>query len=327
MNSPILVSIISPCYNGEQYVHRMLDSILNQTYPKIEIIFINDGSTDKTEDILVSYEKKFKERKYTYIHLYQENAGQSAAINRGLTIFTGDYLLFVDSDDILDKKAIEKKVKYLDNHPNVGLVLNKIKALDFETLKELFIMERKTRGDLFKDLISGHDVFYTPGGYFWRSSMFREAMPTPLQIQAPREIGQNFQLLLPIAYKFPIGYLDDCLYYYLIRKDSHSHTKHTLTEYLHNWDVARGVINNIITDIEKDSTKVQELNKLVDIRYHRERMNLFNRYGKKNERNKEKRKLIQLESNGSFIMSLILNAKYFNQGMKQNLISFAKVLK
>ena len=58
-----LVSIITPCYNGENVMHRLLDSILSQTYSNIEFILINDGSTDHSEEILVSYEKKFSTKK------------------------------------------------------------------------------------------------------------------------------------------------------------------------------------------------------------------------------------------------------------------------
>ena len=64
-----LVSIITPCYNGEKFLERFLDSVLNQTYENIELILVNDGSTDKTDDIANKYKNKFDERDYAYIYI------------------------------------------------------------------------------------------------------------------------------------------------------------------------------------------------------------------------------------------------------------------
>lgn len=272
-----LVSIISPCYNGEKYIHRLLDSINDQTYKNLEIVLVNDGSTDQTEEIIFSYKAKFESQGYRFLYIKQKNQGQSAAINQALKVFSGDYIAFVDSDDFLTPDAVEKKVAYMEEHPETGLLVNKIKLLDFDTLSYLGTMERipPVKDDHFvADVILGTNVFYTPGGYFWRSSMFRDSMPESMQIVAPREIGQNFQLILPIAYKYPVGYLDDYLYYYLVRKGSHSRTKHTLDEYLHNWDVARQVLTSVACDIESNIYKRGHLQDLIDFRYYRESMDL-----------------------------------------------------
>ena len=68
-----LVSIITPCYNGENVMHRLLDSILSQTYSNIEFILINDGSTDHSEEIWYQYEKKFNEKGIKTIYIHQRN--------------------------------------------------------------------------------------------------------------------------------------------------------------------------------------------------------------------------------------------------------------
>lgn len=108
-----LVSIITPCYNGEAFLKRYFESILNQTYPNLELIFINDGSTDRTEEIALSYRERLEKRGITYIYEKQENAGQAAALNRGLKLFTGEYLTWPDSDDVMTKDSIEKKSIFL----------------------------------------------------------------------------------------------------------------------------------------------------------------------------------------------------------------------
>ena len=74
-----LVSVITPCYNGEAYLDRYFNSILNQTYRPLELIFVNDGSTDRTAEIAERYAPVLKESDISFIYLHQENAGQAAA--------------------------------------------------------------------------------------------------------------------------------------------------------------------------------------------------------------------------------------------------------
>ena len=102
-----LVSIITPCYNVEKVVHRYLNSILSQTYKKIELILVNDGSTDKTEEILLSYKSIFESQGIIFKYIYQENKGLGGSINTGLKYFTGEYLCWPDPDDTLHPQSIE----------------------------------------------------------------------------------------------------------------------------------------------------------------------------------------------------------------------------
>lgn len=98
------VSIIVPVYNVEKYLRKCLDSLINQTLKDIEIICINDGSTDKSLEILEEY----KNRDSRIILLNQENSGQSIARNNGIKKATGEYLGFVDPDDWVDLDYYEK---------------------------------------------------------------------------------------------------------------------------------------------------------------------------------------------------------------------------
>lgn len=97
------ISIIVPIYNTEKYLDRTLTSLLNQTYKNIEIILVNDGSTDSSENICLKYLKINKNIKY----YYKENGGQGSARNLGLKKVTGSYIMFVDSDDYISSNAIE----------------------------------------------------------------------------------------------------------------------------------------------------------------------------------------------------------------------------
>lgn len=105
------VSVIIPMYNAEKYLRECLDRLLRQTLKSIEIICVNDGSTDGTADILAEYEKKDSRVKV----VYQENQGAGPARNHGMEHAKGEYLLFLDADDIFHEKLCEEayyKAKY-----------------------------------------------------------------------------------------------------------------------------------------------------------------------------------------------------------------------
>lgn len=102
-----LISVIVPIYNVEKYLHRCVDSILKQTYGDLEIILVDDGSTDNCGKICDEYAKK--DRRIKVIH--KENGGQSSARNVGLDYATGEYVSFIDSDDFIHPQMLEMLYK------------------------------------------------------------------------------------------------------------------------------------------------------------------------------------------------------------------------
>ncbi len=105
-----LVSIIIPVYNLENYIENCLNSVVNQTYRDLEILCIDDGSTDKSAEII----KRFAVSDSRVKYFYQQNSGVSAARNRGLDEATGDYIMFVDGDDYLHYQAVELFVNEIE---------------------------------------------------------------------------------------------------------------------------------------------------------------------------------------------------------------------
>ena len=110
MEVPV-VSICMPAYNAEDYVAAALDSVLGQTWSNLEIIVVNDGSTDGTAGVLDRYSD---EARVTVIH--QENQGAAAARNRGFEASTGDYIQYLDADDLLHPRKVEAQMAVLDDH-------------------------------------------------------------------------------------------------------------------------------------------------------------------------------------------------------------------
>lgn len=228
-----LVSIISPCYNGEKYLDNYLISVLNQTYDNIELIIIDDASTDKTADILENYEAKFQERGYRFVHTtLAANSGQAAAVNRGLKMFSGEYVTWMDSDDIYYPDAIQKKVEFLKKHKEFDFVLNYGEIVNEADLNHPLGILKRTKpigqDKFFKDLLDESNVVFCPGTILVKSESLKKAIPD-LDIYESRE-GQNWQLMLPLAYSCRVGYLDEVLFKYVVHADSHSHTRRTLEQ-------------------------------------------------------------------------------------------------
>jgi hypothetical protein len=113
-----LVSIIIPCYNQAHFLGEALQSVLNQTYSNWECIIVNDGSPDNTEEVANKWLKKDKRFKY----LQKENGGLSSARNAGIKISIGDYILPLDSDDLIDAIFLTRLVSELNNDKSLAIV-------------------------------------------------------------------------------------------------------------------------------------------------------------------------------------------------------------
>lgn len=265
-----LVSIISPCYNGESYIKRFFDSVLIQTYKNIELIFIDDGSTDKTKEIALSYKKPLEDRGVKFTYVYQENKGQAAAVNTGLALFKGDFLTWPDSDDFMTANAIERKVEFLKSHDEYGLVLNKTAVVKESNPDEVifhYFKEDLQNNNIFDNLIDCTDIYFAPIGYMVKSSCFLKALPSRKICES--KIGQNWQMLLPITYFYKCGFLDEVLGYYIIRETSHSRMdksrddwhlkytrqKETLYETIKNIDMKEGDEEKYLKRVDENFDK------------------------------------------------------------------------
>ena len=147
----VKVSVVIPVYNVEDFLGECLDSITNQTLSDIEIICVNDGSKDKSLEILNDYAAK--DKRITLIN--QENAGHAVATNRGMKLATGDYLFLMDSDDILDLTALEKTYN-LAEKSRVDFVI--FQAINYYMDKDEYIEEENYSMNRLADYV-GDSVF------------------------------------------------------------------------------------------------------------------------------------------------------------------------
>lgn len=168
------VSVIVPVYNTGKYVEKCLDSLMKQTIKdEIEIIVINDGSTDNSEEIIKKYIEK-QENKQIIKYYEKENEGIAKTRNYGLEKATGEYILFVDSDDYIDIQLIEKLKPYLEQ--KIELIKFKLQRVD-ETGKILEkvegpIFEKKTGEEAFNEMYSQDILLDSPCVYLIKKELF-----------------------------------------------------------------------------------------------------------------------------------------------------------
>jgi glycosyltransferase involved in cell wall biosynthesis len=116
-----LISIIIPVYNCEQYVAEAIESVLAQTYCPIEVIVVDDGSTDGSADVIKHFDSSVR-------YIFQQRGGLGAALNKGIEEVHGNYIAFLDSDDLWAREKLSRQKVILDNDKNVDMVFGHVRG-------------------------------------------------------------------------------------------------------------------------------------------------------------------------------------------------------
>lgn len=124
MSDP-LVSVITASYNRSHYLPQTIESVLKQTYGNLEYILVDDGSTDDTKDVIKPYQE---DRRFRYY--FQANQGQSVARSFGLRVSKGEFLCFLDSDNLWEQDKIENQIEIFESHPDWDIVYGDIQHID-----------------------------------------------------------------------------------------------------------------------------------------------------------------------------------------------------
>ncbi|WP_236974819.1 glycosyltransferase family 2 protein [Membranihabitans maritimus] len=133
---PKLVSIIIPTFNREKYIRDTLNSVLNQSYKEWECIIVDDGSTDRTLEILKAYGKN--NGKFRYYERNRIPKGANTCRNIGIEHASGDYVIFLDSDDLLDKNCLENRIFHLSNDDTNLLITGTYQIINNQKIKKYF---------------------------------------------------------------------------------------------------------------------------------------------------------------------------------------------
>lgn len=270
-NFPI-VSIVTPCYNGSSYLHRYFSSVLQQSYPAIQLIFVDDGSTDDTFAIASYYENALKTRGIDFELIHQSNQGQAAALNAGFQKVVGKYITWPDSDDLMMANCIASKVSYLEQHPEKGFVRSGLEIVnnhDIDQVIERQITSSDTSPFIFEDLIYDKSPFYSGIAYMVRTDVLFEAI-NGRHIYESRG-GQNWQILIPLAYTSQCGFIEEPLAKYVIRANSHSRSFNSPEKDLQHVYEQEDILRHILKDLPLSPQEYQYYTHYIYLKYQKKK--------------------------------------------------------
>ena len=220
MNNP-LVSILAPCYNGAKYLPKFFESVLNQHYKNIEVILINDGSVDNSEEIVMSYRNKLIAAGMSLVYEYQTNAGIGAAIDRALKLMHGDYFTWIGIDDFYHPLFCKILVEFMESNPKYSVVRNDGYLVDENDPTIILGTMAQDNHDKFNEHLFENAILernWQFGYSMVRTLDFIKINPS--RSIYPSRDGQNWQILLPLFYNGLSAFIEEPLYYVL--NNSHS---------------------------------------------------------------------------------------------------------
>lgn len=233
------ISVVVPVYNVEKYIEQCLDSIIDQTYRDLQIILVDDGSTDGSAIICDEYAAK--DSRISIIH--QPNGGVSVARNTGIEAATGDYLTFVDSDDWLESGMYEKMVNQLNNSSGLDMVMcdstlitkdSEIKSTDF--IREGYYSKSQIVSELYPVLLVTEDFGKIPLVSVWNCLMKRSIlMHHHIRFDPGLRYGEDYLFMPEILIHTTSFYYLKGTHYYHYRQYEESRSKKLQPDWWHNF--------------------------------------------------------------------------------------------
>ena len=264
MNSP-LVTVVVPVYNVEKYLDRCIESIVNQTYKHLEIILVDDGSPDNCPQMCDNWAKKDGRIKV----LHKENAGAGMARNTGIKNSSGDYILFVDSDDYIHLKTIEECVCEIAKTQADVVMFGRSTAFAEGTVKDTPVVTDEcyfSGNEVLDNILPGLFVHERGIGISSCNKLFNLQLikDNNIKYKSEREILSEdaaFHLEL-FGYVKSISIIKKCFYYYFKNENSFSRSYKKELQQLNN-----NFLEHCIQVCEKYENKNQLIN-CVCARYH-----------------------------------------------------------
>ena len=298
------ISIIIPIYNVEKYLEKCLNTIINQTYKNLEIILIDDGSTDNSSTICDEYCEKDKRIKV----IHKNNEGVSSARNKGIELSKGKYIVFIDPDDYVTDEHVEVLYDCIISN-NVDLVISNLIDINEDGIilnneeKESFLMNKD---QCLKELLS-EDNFY----HLCCGNMYRKDLLEKIRFNCEYRIAEDLDFLYRYIKHIKSAYfLSKNTYYYLKREGSA-----TNSTYSEKWNDELKICNFIINEtagLEND------LHKYAKRKYIRLNINQAHRFVL------NKNQIKNLKNNIKLYKDEIFNSKFFDNKEKLKVSLFLK---
>jgi len=237
-----LVSVVVPSYNHEDYIEECILAIVNQTYKNIELIVIDDGSTDHSREILERLQQQ-----YGFTLICQENQGVSKTMNRAISLSGGKYITGSASDDVMMPDKIEKQVGFMEENPAYDLIFGKVHLIDEKSKIIPGKVIHKPFPDPVKEipfeLLIDNDIIPAP------SMMFRKSAWEKCGGYNENTILEDFDLWLKIAYTGKIVYVND--YFACYRWHGKNVSTAILKMYTETWRLVVGWKDKMAPDVAR----------------------------------------------------------------------------
>lgn len=211
MNSPA-VSVILPAYNCEKYIGAAIQSVLQQTLSDFELIVVNDGSVDKTNEVINS----FRDKRIIYIK-NSKNEGLIYSLNRAINLSQGKYIARMDADDICHRERLEKQKNYLDQHHEIAVIASTIEYINEHSEKTgEWALDKKTiSGEQIKKMMLHQNCIAHP------TVMIRSEILKKLKYKPYQKNIEDYDLWLRILSRnYKIAKINEPLLEYRIHSNS-----------------------------------------------------------------------------------------------------------
>lgn len=215
-----LVTVIIPAYNRVDYIEQAINSVLDQTYPRVQLIVVDDGSTDGTYEKIENYGNRLQ----LSIHPGHSNKGQSASINLGLRQSRGKYIAILDSDDYWASEKLDVQVNFLEKHPDIGLVYTNGYAVNARGEKLYPIYGKDHEENNNPDAVLLDCYILLPQNSLVRKSVYTKAG----FFEECYRSAQDHDMLIRIAEVTKFAYLQDFLFFYRRHPGSISNNRQEL---------------------------------------------------------------------------------------------------
>ncbi|AKG21004.1 glycosyltransferase family 2 protein [Calothrix sp. 336/3] len=204
------VSVVIPAYNAMAHLPETLESILRQTFTDFEVLIINDGSSDQ----IIPWTKKITDSRVKLIS--QANQGVSVARNTGINYAQGDYVAFIDADDLWEATKLEQQVQYMETHPEVGLCHTWLFLINEQSQPTGRVLGTEITGNIWQQLLEKNVIACS--STFVRRNCFRDVGSFDRNLR----VAEDWDMWLRIAAKYPIGVIKEPLVSYRLHPQNKS---------------------------------------------------------------------------------------------------------
>ncbi len=217
-----LVSVIIPVYNAEAYLNRCLESVVEQSYSELEILLIDDGSTDASGLMC----EQWAERDARILAVHQENAGVASARNKGLELCRGEWIVFVDSDDYIHKEYVRQ---LLNLNRICGTMMSGCEAVSVKGSDKTSVsreaVSAQSRKMSSSEFMRSPFYCYTVWHYMYNKCLFKG-------IRFPAgKLSEDFAVVYKLLYEArEVAFLDEALYYHVLHDGSLSISRESITQ-------------------------------------------------------------------------------------------------